>query len=262
MMVVLCVALFSAVDAKSAEHAYGQQTGLNATRKLGRDLYEHLKPKERAFVNLEPVSIETDLTPAVKLDQIETDAGKKMGIIFISAGFLDLMNNVAHAKAIDKVEKGYFEKYVLQLATESAEKGLQDLPKVEDDRFWTEDVLNEQVSNFNQMVGTVAAIKISHFYLEHYKKYEAKIHPASGPEVPVNKLLTAAEWEASLEAGVANALDCGFGVDGIKALFECIDKMPKRPAWTAFFMPDDSKIATAAKMKKTMEKMEKKFFGN
>ena len=35
----------------------------------------------------------------------------------------------------------------------------------------TEDLLNDQQSNFNQMVGMVLAIELSHHYLGQYKKY-------------------------------------------------------------------------------------------
>jgi hypothetical protein len=241
----------------SADAPTYKQSGFSATLRLGRDLYNALKPQYRDKVHVQPVSLETDVMPFVHTVEYP-DEVKPMRMVFISAGFFDLINNVAHAKAIDKIQKGYFEKYVTSLAQETGEKSLKDLPNVSDKRFWTEDMMNEQLSNFNQMTGMLLAIELSHHYLGHFKKYEAKLNDPSGKAVPINSFLTEKEWDESLEAGIDNALDCGFGIDGVKALYESIDKMPKRPAWAVYFLPENSKYA---KIKKVLEKKEKVFFG-
>lgn len=232
------------------------KTGYSAMRNLGRDLYKTLKPKYRAFVHSEPISLETDVTPFVKLVEYP-DETKPMRMVFVSAGFVDLVNNVAHAKAIDKISKGYFEKYILSLAQESGEKELHELPNLSDKRYWTEDMMNEQLSNFNQIVGTVVGIELSHHYLGHFKKYADKLTDAKGKPIPINTLLAPEEWEMSVRRGVRNALECGLASDGVKALYDAIDKMPKRPSWTIFFLPDNVKVP---KLKKQMEKIDKDFF--
>ena len=232
------------------------KSGYGSIRSLGRDLYKGLKPKYRALVHAEPVSLVTDVTPFVQLAEYP-DEPQPLRMVFISAGFVDLVNNVAHAKAIDKVTKGYFPRYVLSLAQESGEKELHELPNLSDKRYWTSDMMNEQLSNFNQIVGTVVGIELSHHYLGHFKKYADRLTDPKGKPVPINTLLTPDEWEASVRRGVRNALECGLSIDGVKALYDCIDKMPQRPAWTIYFLPDDVKVA---KLKKTMERIEKDFF--
>lgn len=250
------LASLSVTGADSAENLR-YKTSYKVIRMLGLDLYKAMKPKQREVVCPEPVSIETDVKPFVKLAEYPEE-DKPMRFVFVSVGFIDLMNYVAHAKAIDdKLEKGYFERYVLSLAAETGEKELKELPNLSNPKYWTEDVLNEQLSNFNQMVGAAVAIKLSHHYLGHYKKYAGKLEDAQGQTIPINILLTSAEWEESMRAGVRNALDAGMGIEGPKALFDCIDKMPKRPDWTLYFLPAGAKVKA---IKKDMEKIEKKFF--
>lgn len=170
---------------------------------------------------------------------------------------MDLVNHVAHARAIDRYERGYFQKYIARLARESGEMSLRDPPGLDNKQYWTERVMNEQLSNFNQIVGVVAGTQLANHYLGHYKKYAGRLTDAQGRPVLLNNLLTPFEFETAVKAGVQNALDCGFGVEGIKALFECIEKMPQRPAWTAYFLPEKMKIT---RLKKDIEKMEKAFF--
>ena len=234
-----------------------KSSGFSASLRLGQDLYGALKPKYRALINPNPISLETDVTPFVRTVEYP-DEKNPLRMVFISAGFIDLINNVAHAKAIDKLQKGYFARYISSLAEESGETSLKELPDLSDKRFWTDDMMNEQLSNYNQMVGMVVAIELSHHYLGHFKKYESKLSDVKGRAVPINNFLTSSEWEESLNAGVDNALDSGFGIEGVKALYETIDKMPKRPQWTAYFLPANAKFA---KIKKDLEKKEKTFFG-
>jgi hypothetical protein len=238
------------------------KTGGASMVKLGIDLHKALDPKFQPMVHVKPINIETDVTPFVRLEELTSpDFPAPMATVFISAGFIDLVNNVAHAKAIDKVQKGYFEKYVLSLAQESGEKELKELPNLNDKRFWTFDMMNEQLSNFNQIVGEVVGIKLAHYYLGHYKKYASQLADPQGKVVPINTLLTPDEWDQALKYGVRNALVCGCTTDGIKALYDCIDKMPKRPAWTLYFLPAPEKVKVS-KIKKDLTRFENDFFAN
>ena len=233
------------------------ETGFNAATRIGTELYEALNTKVRARVHSRPVALETDVAPSVKTVEYPDD-DQPLRLVFISVGFLDLMNNLSHAKAINRVQPGYFQKYLTSLANESGEFSLEDLPGLKDPRFWSDDVMNEQKSDFNQMVGMVIAIELSHHYLGHFKKYAAKLDQASETQpIPINNLLTPAEWEAALKAGARNALECGYGVDGLKALYDAIEAMPRRPAWTAYFLPSNVKVA---KVKKDLDKAEKDYF--
>jgi hypothetical protein len=248
--------LFMATLVVSAEEDQPKyQTGYSATMKLGTDLYNSLKEKYKTQIASQPISLETEVKPLIKVTEYP-DEKQPIRMVFISVGFLDLINHVAHAKAIDKIQPGYFEKYLMSLAEEKGETSLKELPNISDKRFWTDDVMNEQVSNFNQMTGMLVAMNLSHFYLGHYAKYADKLDDDAKGQI-VNNLLTSSEWDETLKSGAAHALDCGFGIDGIKALYECISKMPKRPAWTAYFLSDKANVG---KIKSQLEKYEKDYF--
>src|SRR6185436_19418580 len=103
------------------------------------------------------------LTPMIRAGEI-ADEDKPMRAVFVSRGFIDLANRVSHAKAIDRLEKGYYLKYVTVLA-ESGDKPLGELPGIRNSRYWTDDIMNAQRSYFNQIVATSIAIKLAHHYL-------------------------------------------------------------------------------------------------
>lgn len=232
--------------------------GFSALGKMGMALFKAMRPVFKEQVHFAPVSMEKGVMPYVRLDESQDpDIPKPMRRVFISDGLADLVNNVAHAKAIDKIEKGFFEKYVISLSQETGEKELRELPKLADKRYWTDDIMNEQESNFSQIAGTVLAIELSHHYLGHYKKYAERLKDPQGNPVPINSLLTEAEWQNSVKAGALNALNCGYGVEGIKVFYDCIEKMPKRPPWTVYFLPSFAKVS---KLKKDLQRIEDYFF--
>jgi hypothetical protein len=250
-------AIFCVGTLKASEDGPKYQTGYSATMKLGTDLFNSLKEKYRSQISTQPISLETDVKPSIKPMEYP-DEKEPIRMVFISVGFLDLINHVAHAKAIDKIDPGYFEKYLLDLAEEQGETSLKEPPKIADKRFWTDDIMNEQLSNFNQMTGMLVAMNLSHFYLGHYKKYAERLDEENGKKGEIiDNLLTQSEWDGSLKCGAAHALDCGFGVEGIKALYDCISKMPKRPSWTLYFLPEKANVN---KVKTQLEKYEKDYF--
>jgi len=124
-----------------------------------------------------------------------------------------------------------------------------------DNRYWTDHVMNDQASFFNQIIGLTVALNLSHHYLGHYTKFSSQM--LAGKLVPINDLLAPAEWEASVKAATLNALNCALGTDGPKALFEAIDQMPKRPAWTAFIVPPTTDLK---KLNKQLKKYEDDYF--
>jgi hypothetical protein len=231
------------------------KSGYSSMMKLGKDIYYFLKPQQKELVSSQPISIETDVTPFVRL-LYYPDEPKPIRGVWISAGFIDLVNSVAHAKAIDRIEKGYFARYIDILGQESGEKSLRPLPNDSNPAYWTEDMLNEQLSNFNSIVGIVVGIKLAHHYLGHYDKYKDRLLDAHGVVQPINNMITPKEWEDAFNHGVRNALDAGCMIEGVIPFFEAFDKMKKRPAWTVYFVPDNVKFS---KLKKDLEKIQKKF---
>lgn len=232
------------------------KTSLGTITKLGLDLQRALKPQYKEIVYAQPILVEAGDMPMVRLEEIPEDP-RPMPKVAISQGFIDLINRVAHAKAIDKIQKSYFQKYILSLAQESGDQELKPLPNDTDKSYWTEEMRNEQYSNFNSIVGTMVGIKLAHHYLGHYKKYQSKLVGPDGKRVPINNVLTPKEWDEALRLGVRNGLNAGCTIEGVLPFFECFDKMPKRPAWTAFFVPDNAKYRDT---RKVLEKVQKDFF--
>lgn len=241
---------------RAEDPAQGYTSGFSAVRKASNDLYKSLDEKNREHLHPQPISLETPDAPQVY--PIENkDENPPLRMVAISAGCIDLLNRVAHAKAIDKIEPGYFDKYVLSLAKEGDDAALQELPNSANPKFWTEDVMNDQISNFNQMVGMMVALNLSHHYLKHYDKYAAKLTDAAGQPVSINNFLTEDEWDKSVRAAAVNSLNCAMATAGIQSFFEAIDKMPKRPKWTLYFLPAKVDVK---RLKNQLAKYEVDFF--
>jgi hypothetical protein len=227
---------------------------LSQARKLGSDLYQTLDQKYQKSVYAEPIEVEQMEAPII-VPCDGADESKPLKEVKVSVGFIDLMNHIAHAKAIDQIQPHYFEQYIANLAATTEGGALPDPPNMVDNRYWTDDVMNDQASFFNQMIGMVMALNLSHHYLGHYTKFSSQM--LAGKLVPINTLLAPAEWEASVKAATLNALNTALGTDGPKALFEAIDKMPRRPAWTAFIVPP---TADLKKLNKELKKYEDQYF--
>lgn len=232
----------------SPEHVY--QNGLRITVQFGSDLYEVLEPQFQKQIDPQPVCIAPLDNPVI--NPVGAQPGRdEPGQIFISAGFVDLLNHLAHAKAIDDIQPGFFRSYVSALANAAQSEP----PKIEDSRFWTPGVMTAQESYFNQMIGGIMAINLTHDYLGHVRKYAGEMSAAK--QTPINDLLTPAEWDASVKTGMRNALGLAVGTAGLRALFEAISTMPERPAWAIYIAP---KQANLKKINQELTSLEEEFF--
>jgi hypothetical protein len=169
--------------------------------------------------------------------------GNRQGLlcqVSVSTGFIDLLNHIAHAKAIDRIQPGFFLQYVFVLAHEGADANPAVPPNLDNARYWTDAVMRDQASFFNEMIGITLAMNLSHHYLGHCAKYAAQ-RPDAKRE-PINNLIAPDEWEASVKYAALNSLNCAISTDGARALFEFIDQMPQRPAWTGYIMPQSANI--------------------
>jgi hypothetical protein len=128
-------------------------------------------------------------------------------------------------------------------------------PNIVDNRYWTDEVMNDQASYFNGMIGMTLALSLSHHYLGHYNQYASMM--LAGKLVPINNFITPASWEAGVQTATHNCLECGVPVLGARALFEAIDKMPTRPAWAAFIAPP---AANLKNMSAQLQDLEDKYF--
>ena len=225
-------------------------------QRLADELYEALPREQQSKLGHPPLVLREAAGPLVQPVAVGATNGQPpCAVIAVSGGFLDLVNRVAHAEAIDHVAKGCLAAYAARLASDAPQ--LPALPEAAEPRFQTENLLETQQSHFNQMAGTLVAIDLAHHYLGHYEKYAARLTTADGQWVPINQVLTLQEWKAAVTAGVKNSLNCGLGTEGVCLLYECIDRMPHRPAWTAYFLFEAAKVR---QVKRELSRLEEKFF--
>jgi hypothetical protein len=233
----------------SSPHIY--PGSVRAALQLENDLYDSLDARYRDKLQTRPEGMAApDASVAPKSEEYKTFCEA-----CVSADFVNLINHIAHAKAIDKTEPGYFNQYMGALAHETENGKLPVPPDITQDRYWTDDIMNDQAGCFNQMIGMCMAINLSHHYLGHVNKYAAGTPP--GKSILVNNLLTRAEWEKGVKAATLNSLTCALGIEGSTALFGAIGRMPLRPAWTACIVPQSINIKG---LNKQLAKYEVAFF--
>jgi len=208
----------------------------NVALEQGGDLWQALPPKFGNQLASPPLASQPQNIPQIT-PITSTDDNKVLRQVSISKGFINLVNHLSHAKAVDRVRPGYFDQYVQNLTRVAGDNFDVQPPVIEDACFWKDDVMNDQASCFNQMIGLMVAINFSHHYLGHFEKYAPKMAGPGNTTVPINDLLSPAEWEASVKFGATDALTCALRAEGAMALFDAIDKMPRRPAWTEVIVP-------------------------
>jgi hypothetical protein len=231
-------------------------SGFSVALDRAGDLSEALPAKFGNQLAPQPVALQPQDVPRIT-PIASTDDNKILRQVSVSAGFIDLVNHLAHAKAIDRIKPGFFDQYVQNLARLAGDDFSVQPPSMVDARFWKDDVMNDQASYFNQMIGMMVAINFSHHYLGHFDKYAAKMAGLGNKMIPINDLLTPAEWDVSVKAGATDALNCALATDGVRALFDAIDKMPRRPAWTEVIVPKDTDLK---KLNKQLTAYETQFF--
>lgn len=237
--------------ASPSGHAYASDQTI--VQKFAENLCETLPPKFANKISPHPLLVQPQQDTPVIAPVLLTDESKSSAEICVSAGFIDLMNRLAHAKAIDRIQPGFFAAYVQNLS----HPGPLVLPDIVDAKYWTDDVMDEQAGYFNQMVSILMAINLSHHYLGHYAKYAGQLANPENRAVPINQVLNADEWSVSVKCGVKNSLDCGLATEGVRALFEALDRMPQRPPWTLYLVPQ---FADLKKLNKQLAAWEDDYF--
>lgn len=248
---IACSPVF-AVTANTNPHIY--PSGMKVALQIGSDLYDSLDAKYRNKLETPAVCTMETETPQIAL-LTTNDDNKTLAQVSISEGYVDLINHIAHAKAVDKVQPGFFDQYMSALGAQSASGHPMHAADITEDRFWTDDVINDQASYFNQMMGMTIAMSLSHQYLGQFNKYAGQMQAAKLDTI--NDLLTTSEWEKGVKAAAANSLSCALGTEGGKALFDAIGKMTQRPAWTNYLLPQN---IDTKRLNKQLAKYEVAFF--
>lgn len=252
------VTLNSAETGTWSESAYS--VDYTSLKETGTDLYDYLKDSFQSHLSKSPLWIkEDDLRPYAS-PYLFASEKTPLRVVYISKGFVQLASCIAHAKAIDHVEPGYFASFIQLLSEQSQDpkRLLPDLPKITNPRYWKDDVINEQASYYNQIVAAVVAINLAHHYVGNYERYGTKLHDSVGNPTTMAMLCTPEEWELAMKLGLENSLGCGFGVDGLKTFYDCFAEMKFRPAWVANFIPPRADLK---KLRNQADAIEKRFFG-
>lgn len=231
LVVLVCFALLTAAHGSPNGPLRPYPSGAEMTVKIGNDLYTTLDPAFKKAISPRPVSLQNSEIPYIApCQEREGDRGG----VTISTGFIKLLNHIAHAKAIDCVQPGYLAQYLAALAQEKGDGAPAVPPHLDNPRYWKDDVMIEQTSLFNQMIGMTLAMNLSHHYLDHCHKYAGR--------APIHQFISSGEWAASVQCAALNSLDCALAPGGSKVLFDVIDMMPRRPAWTVYIIPQEADI--------------------
>ena len=233
--------VFSTTSNANSPSVQTYQSGFSIVLKLGGELFQNLPRKFKRNIDPQAIALQPQDLPVI-MPIATTEDNKTLEQVSLSAGFIDLVNHICHAKAADRVEPGFFDNYVRNLARDTIDNPAAPLAPIVDPRFWTDQVINDQLSYFNQMIGFVMALHLSHLYLGHYAKYSSVMIGPDNKVAPINEFLTAAEWNVSVREAATDALDCALATDGPRALFEAIDIMPRRPSWTDCVIPPHTDI--------------------
>jgi hypothetical protein len=225
--------------------------------RLGVDFYLNLDPTAKSRICPQPLSVEPNLNDHIRY-VLPGESGRNGRSLQFSQNFIDLINRIACAEAIDRKRRGYFKKYLVQVVRPTPEQELALTVEDSNPDRWTLNMFNEQQSNFNSLLGLVVGINLAHQTLGHFDKYQQQLAHRSSHEQHLNNLVTEEEWKAALEEGAWNSLQAGCLVDGCEPFFETCRKLDQRPEWTACFLPDS---VSFLQLEKDLRRIQKKFFG-
>ena len=231
----LVATALSGTGLNAAESSNRYETGFATMGRIAGDLHRALPAEKRLGLASGPVLMESNRPPYLQLGEL---AQTNSRVVFVSPALIDILNYVSHAKAVDQVDAGFFEKAVDGLAAQSGSA----LPPPTHSNAWAFNTMNWQMSHFNQMAAGLTAIQMAHHYLGHYRKYAAQLGDTKNP-APLYAVLTPKEWRDAVLAGSRHALDCGLAPEGLIVLYDAISRMPKRPSWTVHVMPPSSEIS-------------------
>jgi len=251
---LLVMSSFPIHASDAPKHAY--ETSFTNVSKICAELHQALDAAKRQQLQAEPVLLEQlnipCLTPATA-----SRNGSSATVVQVSAGFIAWINRASHARALDESQPGCFSRYLTAIASVTNGNSAQVGQDLAPETVWSFETMNHQAGLFNQMTGALLAIDLAHHYLGHYKKHSARLEPASDSPVPISPFLSEKEWREAVLQGARNALACGLGVDGLRAILDGFDKMPNRPAWSAHFVHPK---ASLGKLSRDLQKLENDFF--
>jgi hypothetical protein len=256
LFLVFTLIVVSALAEPNTAKTPGYQNGFPTVVKIAGELCLALEQANHKRLGTRPVVLAEGKVPSFGAAS-SPDRARGDYTLTISAGCVELLNGLAHAKALDEVQPGYFKSYTGLLGRDKAAPCPPVAQHIPESLAWKDDLLNHQAGTFNQMAGALIAIELAHQYLGHYRKYSAQLADSAGHPVPNNSRLTEKEWREAVLKGARNSLDCGLGVDGLRCLLSAFDQMSHRPEWSTWFV---HARANVAKLDRELAAIEREFF--
>ena len=247
-----------AIPGAAASDAPGYEMGFRNVTNIQADLILALDRKQRVFVAPAVMLLGDVRMPCIA--SLPGSGGAKNspgGPVQLSGGFIDFINHVAHAKAIDESDRGFFLRYMTRIAQQGRSGATPEFAALTSPDERTFQIMNGQASHFNQMAGGLVAIDLAHHYLGHYSRHALEFASGSGVPTPVNSLITEQEWRDAVMRGANNALACGLGVEGLRSLFDSFGRMQSRPPWASYFIHPKANIS---KINSELGRLERDFF--
>jgi len=252
LLIVVWLGVLAAIPASPAESSNRYDTGFATMRGLAGDLHRALTVEKRAGLATAPMLLESPTTPYLQLRRAGSNDSQ---VLFVSQGLFDVLNYVSHAKAVDQIDSGFFEKAIEGLARQKGPE-LRGLLGPIQTNAWAFNTMNWQMSHFNQMAAGLTAVQMAHHYLGHYSKYASQLGNGTNT-APLYSVLTPREWREAVLAGSRHALDCGLAPEGLVVLYDAITRMPQRPAWALHIMPSGAEISI---LRLELNRVEASFF--
>ena len=97
----------AAMPVSAAESSNRYETGFATLQRIAGDLHRALPVEKRGALATTPMLLETAGTPYLQLRRAGSNDSQ---VLFVSQGLIDVLNYVSHAKAVDQVNAGFFEK--------------------------------------------------------------------------------------------------------------------------------------------------------
>jgi hypothetical protein len=235
--------------------AAGYETSFSTIAKLTGDLHHALDRKHWPEVSPAPLLVENPRVPWLETHPVK--GNNAVRTVYLSTACVGLFNYMSHAKALDGASRGFFGKAMARLALQTEPGAVPDLQANSVKDPWSLATINVQASYFNQLAGTLVAIEMAHVYLCHYQKHAAQLLDSQNQPVPLNRVISPAEWHEAVRLGARHALDCGFAVDGFKMMLEGLQKMPSPPAWRIYFVPDGIEAKEMTKISRELDQIQK-----
>ena len=94
-------------------------SGFSRALKLGGELSEALPQKFADQLSQEVIALQPQDVPVVTPVAVTGD-NRIIRQVTLSAGFIEMVNHICHAKAVDRIQPGFFDQYVKNYAQLSA----------------------------------------------------------------------------------------------------------------------------------------------